>query len=188
MTAPRAWRTLARRDLIRDRWLHVEALHVVTGRGVELDPYYLIRERDWACALPVLPDGRLVLVAQYRPGADGVTLELPAGDIDPGEDPTAAVQRELAEETGYHARGPVVPLPPLQPDPSRNVVTGHGFVVPVGDLPTAPAPEAGEDIALELATPAAVDAALADGRFRHAAHVAWLLLARARGLVPAADG
>lgn len=183
MGHPAAWRTLSSRTLIDDRWLHVEALRVVTGHGVELDPYYLIRERDWVCALPLLADGRLVLVAQYRPGAEMVTLELPAGDIDGDERPEQAVLRELAEETGYAASGSLTALPALFPDPSRNTVRGHGFVVPVAAA-GAQRLEASEDIALELLTPSQVDAAIADGRFRHAAHVAWLTLARTRGLVP----
>jgi ADP-ribose pyrophosphatase len=51
--------------------------------------------------LPVLPDGRLVLVRQYRKAAERVLLEIPAGGIDPGESPEDAVRREMVEETGY---------------------------------------------------------------------------------------
>jgi ADP-ribose pyrophosphatase len=53
--------------------------------------------------LPVLDDGRILLERQYRYPLDRVFIELPAGKIDPGEDPLACAMRELEEETGYTA-------------------------------------------------------------------------------------
>ena len=49
-------------------------------------------------------DGRLVVVRQFRWAVSTCLDELPAGLIDPGEEPLAAAQRELAEETGYRAQ------------------------------------------------------------------------------------
>lgn len=55
-----------------------------------------------ACAVPVLDDGRILLIRQYRPAIDRETLELPAGAKDSsGEDPAVTAARELEEETGY---------------------------------------------------------------------------------------
>lgn len=54
--------------------------------------------------LPVLPDGRILMVRQYRHTFGGFMLELVAGRIEPGEKPLVAAKRELAEETGYRAR------------------------------------------------------------------------------------
>lgn len=55
-----------------------------------------------ACTVPVLPDGRILLIRQFRPAIDRETLELPAGAKDSsGEDPAATAARELEEETGY---------------------------------------------------------------------------------------
>ncbi|WP_028104264.1 NUDIX domain-containing protein [Pseudoduganella violaceinigra] len=53
--------------------------------------------------LPVLDDGRVLLERQYRYPLDRVFIELPAGKIDPGEEPLACAIRELEEETGYAA-------------------------------------------------------------------------------------
>lgn len=55
-----------------------------------------------ACTVPVLPDGRVLLIRQFRPAIDRVALELPAGARDAsGEDPAVTAARELEEETGY---------------------------------------------------------------------------------------
>ncbi len=53
--------------------------------------------------LPILDDGRLVLVRQFRPSLNKWILELPAGTIEAGEQPLACAQRELKEETGYES-------------------------------------------------------------------------------------
>ena len=55
-----------------------------------------------ACVVPVLPDGRILMIHQYRPAVNRETTELPAGAFD-AEDPDFAItaSRELEEETGY---------------------------------------------------------------------------------------
>lgn len=54
-------------------------------------------------AVPLLNDGRVVLVRQFRYATGGVRLEIPAGKLEPGEAPEAAIRRELTEEIGYQA-------------------------------------------------------------------------------------
>jgi ADP-ribose pyrophosphatase len=54
--------------------------------------------------LPVLPDGRILLIQQYRHAARQYLWELVAGRMDPGETPRVAAARELIEETGYRAK------------------------------------------------------------------------------------
>ena len=45
----------------------------------------------------------VILIRQYRHSTEGELLEIPAGGLDPGEDPLEAARRELEEETGYSA-------------------------------------------------------------------------------------
>ena len=62
-------------------------------------------EHDGAVAIAALDDqGRLVCVEQYRRAAGAPLVEVPAGRLDPGEDPEAGARRELEEETGLRAR------------------------------------------------------------------------------------
>ncbi|MFB2935804.1 NUDIX hydrolase [Aerosakkonemataceae cyanobacterium BLCC-F154] len=68
-------------------------------------------EGDWECirhpggalAVPVTSEGKLILLRQYRFAAQGRLLEFPAGTIEANEDPFSTIQREIEEETGYHA-------------------------------------------------------------------------------------
>ncbi len=66
--------------------------------------------------LPHLPDGRVLLVRQFRYATRRSLWELVAGGIEPGENPRDAAQRELLEETGYHART-LKPLLNFYPSP-----------------------------------------------------------------------
>ena len=65
--------------------------------------------REWikhpgaACIIPVLPDSKIALIKQYRYPVQAEMIELPAGKLDPGEDPEQCANRELEEEIGYSA-------------------------------------------------------------------------------------
>ena len=58
---------------------------------------------DFVVIVAVTRQDQILLVRQFRPAAAAVTLELPAGHVDPGETPEQAARRELLEETGYEA-------------------------------------------------------------------------------------
>lgn len=60
-----------------------------------------IDHKSAAAVVPVLPDGRIILVRQFRNSLDKYTLEIPAGGIEAGESTMTAAKRELEEETGY---------------------------------------------------------------------------------------
>jgi ADP-ribose pyrophosphatase len=65
--------------------------------------------REWiehpgaACIIPILPDGKLGMIRQYRYPAKRVFIEFPAGKLDKGESPEDCANRELEEEIGYSA-------------------------------------------------------------------------------------
>ena len=60
----------------------------------------VVRHRGSVAALPVLDDGRVLLVRQYRYPVDEAVWELPAGRLDPGESPEEGARREVEEEVG----------------------------------------------------------------------------------------
>ncbi len=71
-----------------------------SGAPAERD---VVRHPGAVAVLAVTEDAEIYLVRQYRVALDRVTVEIPAGKLDPGEDPLCAARRELAEETGLEA-------------------------------------------------------------------------------------
>ena len=63
-----------------------------------------IVEKGGAVAIvPIKEDGKIVMARQYRTAVQEELLEVPAGLVDPGEEPLESAKRELKEETGYTA-------------------------------------------------------------------------------------
>lgn len=64
--------------------------------------YYVMETPDWVNVVPVTPEGNIVLIKQYRAGADEITIEIPGGIIDKKDTSAVlAARRELEEETAY---------------------------------------------------------------------------------------
>lgn len=80
----------------------VERTYLYRGRilNLALEGRYEIVEHKPAVAVIALREGRMLFVRQMRPAVGLAPLEIPAGLIEPGEDPLEAARRELAEETG----------------------------------------------------------------------------------------
>ena len=70
------------------------------GRRTHRD---IVRHPGAVAIVPILPDGRIILVRQYRYAAGKALLEIPAGTLEPRESPVDCARRELTEETGYEA-------------------------------------------------------------------------------------
>ena len=81
----------------------VAKLHVRLPDGRERD-YDLVEHSASVTILPVDEQGRVYFVTQFRVGSASQLLELPAGVLEPGEDPLEAAHREVREETGMAAR------------------------------------------------------------------------------------
>lgn len=65
--------------------------------------YFVIEPTNWVNIIAITPQKEVILIEQYRYGIGKITTEIPGGMVDSGEEPLAAAQRELMEETGFSA-------------------------------------------------------------------------------------
>lgn len=89
--------------------------------------FYRIESAEWVNVVALTRDDDLVLIRQYRHGAREITLEIPGGLVDPGEQPIEAARRELLEETGY-AAARIESLGSINPNPALFANRVHMWV------------------------------------------------------------
>lgn len=176
------WQVLARRTIVSRRWLEVHEDRILLPNGREIAEFHLIEAPDWASVLCLTQDDEVVLVRQYRHGIQGESLELPAGVIEPGEEPLAAAQRELAEETGYLAER-WQPILSVATEPSRHTVRAHFFCASMATPSVERALDESEDIDVVRVPRAELFELIEAGRIVHGVHVGAILYAAQRGLI-----
>ncbi len=126
-----------------------------------------------AVILPLLPDGRVLLIHNYRVALGRELLELPAGTLDADETAEHCAARELAEETGYRA-GRLTPLMTFYSSPGIMTERLSAFLATELIAGTA-APDAGEEIRLAPQTLAEALEGIRSGRVQDAKTVLTLL-------------
>lgn len=164
--------TIARRDeVLKTPFFSLVGKHLT---GVDGDPYYALELPDYVSIVAQTKSGDIVLVKQYRPAVETVTLELPAGVVDAGGTPDETAIRELKEETGFVADR-VTLVGCLKPDTGRLANRMWVYFAPDVVRDASAAPESGMEVVVQ--TTEQLSRALTDGTFDHALHVAALLLA-----------
>ena len=78
----------------------LEEVELPSGERIELE---MLSHPGAAAVVPFLDEDRILMLRQYRYAVGGTIWEIPAGKLDPGEDPESCAARELEEETGYRA-------------------------------------------------------------------------------------
>jgi 8-oxo-dGTP pyrophosphatase MutT (NUDIX family) len=142
--------------------------------GSTVETYHAVGQADYIAIVARTPSGEIPLVRQFRPAIERFTWELPAGLVDPGEEPAETAQRELLEETGYPTRK-LHPLGTTAPCTSRFSNWMHSFFVETGERNADFQPEPGMEI--RLVDPQELRGLISAGEFISQHHIGALFQA-----------
>lgn len=95
-------KTISSQSIYEGRIIKVKVDEVLLPNG-NTAKREIVHHQGAVAVIPLTDDGRLVAVRQFRKPLEKVIVEIPAGKLEPGEDPLSCAKRELEEETGYTA-------------------------------------------------------------------------------------
>ena len=173
LSKPGDWRVVESHVVIETPYLRLRRDRIELPDGSVVDDYYVRESRGFSVVCAITPEQRVVLVRQYKHGIGEHLLELPAGAIDPGEEPAACAQRELAEETGYVGDPPLPEhLVSMVYDPTSSTTRFHVYLARDARPLVAQRLDPTEQIEVELATFDELRRYVQDGTIHVGAHVA----------------
>jgi 8-oxo-dGTP pyrophosphatase MutT (NUDIX family) len=154
------WRKLRSESVLRTPYYGVHVDRLRHPQGHEVDYYVIEHPRKATGVVAVDEAGRVLMVQQWRHPVQKLMWSLPAGGIEEGESPEAAVRRELREETG-HVAGRLEPLYCYHPNPAISNQIFHLFLA--RDLSEVAERLPGEIHDVRWYTCAEIESALAHG-------------------------
>ncbi len=98
------WKRIDSEEIADCRVFKIRKDFCVNSETEKEASFFVIENPDWVNIIALTKDERVVLIEQYRQGSGEITLEIPGGMIDEGEDPKFCAERELLEETGFVAK------------------------------------------------------------------------------------
>jgi ADP-ribose pyrophosphatase len=172
---PRPWEHVSREQVGDFNIFRVVKLGARSPRTGDVYEFHILDLPNWIVTIAQTTDGQFVLVEQYRPGSDDMSIEFCAGRVESGETPLEAALRELKEETGYTAESAEV-LAEVRPDPGL-LCNRMSIVLARGCVKTAECEQdAGEDVHVRLLGAEEIGAMILDGSIRHVNVIApWYL-------------
>lgn len=169
-------RDLKRRARVLSPW--VTLLEVVVDDDGQSPPFHGLEISDYVVVCACTASGLLPVIRQFRPILGIVTVEFPAGLVDPGEPPDQAAGREFREETGLTAKK-LISLGSHWTDTGRLTNRTHAYFTVADDPVCRQSSE--PELELDFFTKLQLEEAIASGSFGHFLHVAAYELAKARG-------
>lgn len=133
----------------------------------------IVEHRGAVCIVPVLPNGRIAMVRQFRKPAEEALLEVPAGGLEPGEAPIDCAGRELIEECGLRATR-LTPLFECYLAPGYSTELMFGFLGE-GLEETDTDPDEDENVEVEIYTVDELMKIMDDGGIRDSKTICGLL-------------
>ena len=156
------------------RVIRVEELAVLLPDG-SVGRREIVRHNGGAAVVAIDGEGRVVLVRQYRKAFETEMLEIPAGKLEPGEEPSSCAVRELQEETGFRTAN-VSPLTSVFPTPGYCSEVLHLFYTD-NIVAGISHPDEGEHVETVMLPMDTCLAMISDGQIRDAKTIIGILLA-----------
>jgi ADP-ribose pyrophosphatase len=146
----KAWKLLRSEQMFKDRWADIRVNAYQQADGKIIEPFYVYGFPDYATAVAITQEGKVVVERMYRAGLDVMTLELPGGCVDATDSSLeAAMARELYEETGYRF-DQITYLGFTSPNPTTNTNVMRMFLATGGVKDPSAQLDPHEDISVEL--------------------------------------
>jgi len=160
------WKTLSRSIVLDEKpWLVVERHEVELPDGRVIPNWHWVVIPDYVNVIAVTESGQFLCFRQVKYAIEGPTLGIVGGYINTGEEPLAAAQRELREETGYAA--PLwTELGHYRVDPNRGIAMGHLYLAQEARVVGPVIVDDLEEQELLMLSKAEIEAALENGEIK----------------------
>jgi len=122
------WETLSEREVDNFKIFNLSWIKRRHPDSKKESEFVVLKSPQWVNIIPITIDGNVVLIEQYRHGSDEITLEVPGGLVEKGEDSRLAAERECLEETGFAGRDSAILLGENIPNPAFLTNTCNSFV------------------------------------------------------------
>ena len=172
---PANWETVAEKIVADCRVFRVNRKTCRHPHRATTNDFFVLESSDWVNVVAVTAAGAIVLVRQFRFGTEGLSLEVPGGVMEPGEDPVEGARRELEEETGFIG-GTARMLGRVHPNPAIQGNSCHLIVIEGVERASQIAWDEHEEIEVVVVPAADVFAAVHAGEVTHALALNALLL------------
>ena len=163
------WKTLSSHYIHKGPWATLRADKCEMPNGTIVDEYYVLEYPNWANAIAITEDNKIILVRQYRQAAGIIALEIPGGVIENDENPEVGMRRELLEETGYQF-DKVELISTIYPNPATSNNITYCYLATGGKKVQEQSLDEHEEIIIEEYTITEVKQLLADNKIAQALH------------------